>query len=106
MQTTLVDPLIAGEVTPRARELRWRIRINLLGNQPAVRHPDGGPVAGRNRRRRVAVAPQLGGHVEQIHLHVWLAIFLGGAITSLPVFLAITRPPRRLPATQWLLDRC
>lgn len=27
-----------------------------------------------------------------IHLHVWLAIFLGGAITSLPVYLALKRP--------------
>src|ERR1700727_2260515 len=29
---------------------------------------------------------------SKVHLHVWLAIFLGGAITSLPVFLALTRP--------------
>src|SRR5687767_3117031 len=29
---------------------------------------------------------------NHIHPHVWLAIFLGGAITSLPVFLALTRP--------------
>ncbi|HLW76189.1 MAG TPA: response regulator, partial [Bryobacteraceae bacterium] len=27
-----------------------------------------------------------------IHIHVWLAIFLGGAITSLPVYLTIVRP--------------
>ncbi len=32
------------------------------------------------------------GPVSQVHLHVWLAIFLGGAITSLPVFLTIARP--------------
>jgi two-component system sensor histidine kinase/response regulator len=32
------------------------------------------------------------GTTSYIHLHVWLSIFLGGAITSLPVFLAITRP--------------
>ncbi|MEP6538528.1 MAG: ATP-binding protein, partial [Bryobacteraceae bacterium] len=32
------------------------------------------------------------GTSASIHLHVWLAIFLGGAITSLPVFLALTRP--------------
>src|SRR5580693_8301864 len=32
------------------------------------------------------------GSTSQIHLHVWLAIFLGGAITSLPVFLTLTRP--------------
>jgi signal transduction histidine kinase/DNA-binding response OmpR family regulator len=29
---------------------------------------------------------------SEVHLHVWLAIFLGGAIASLPVFLALTRP--------------
>jgi two-component system, sensor histidine kinase and response regulator len=32
------------------------------------------------------------GPVSQVHLHVWLAVFLGGAITSLPVFLTIVRP--------------
>ncbi len=32
------------------------------------------------------------GPASQIHIHVWLAIFLGGAITILPVFLAVTRP--------------
>ena len=32
------------------------------------------------------------GPSNRVHLHVWLAVFLGGAITSLPVFLAITRP--------------
>jgi two-component system, sensor histidine kinase and response regulator len=32
------------------------------------------------------------GPVSQVHLHVWLAVFLGGAITSLPVFLTIARP--------------
>lgn len=31
------------------------------------------------------------GPYSQTHLHVWAAIFLGGAITSLPVFLALTR---------------
>ena len=32
------------------------------------------------------------GPVSQVHLHVWLAVFLGGTITSLPVFLTIARP--------------
>jgi two-component system sensor histidine kinase/response regulator len=32
------------------------------------------------------------GATSQVHLHVWLAIFLGGAITSLPVALTIFRP--------------
>lgn len=32
------------------------------------------------------------GSSSRVHLHVWLAIFLGGAITSLPVFLTTFRP--------------
>jgi signal transduction histidine kinase/CheY-like chemotaxis protein len=32
------------------------------------------------------------GTTSQIHIHVWAAIVVGGAITLLPVFLAITRP--------------
>jgi len=34
------------------------------------------------------------GATSQIHLHVWAAIFLGGAISGFPVFLALTRPGR------------
>jgi two-component system sensor histidine kinase/response regulator len=32
------------------------------------------------------------GPVSQVHLHVWAAVYLGGAIACLPVFLVITRP--------------
>src|ERR1700722_12539943 len=32
------------------------------------------------------------GATNQVHVHVWLAVLLGGAITSLPVFLTIVRP--------------
>lgn len=32
------------------------------------------------------------GPASSIHIHVWLAILLGGAITALPVTLALTRP--------------
>src|SRR6185369_13892652 len=32
------------------------------------------------------------GATSQTHLHVWAAIFLGGAISSLPVFLVWKRP--------------
>jgi two-component system sensor histidine kinase/response regulator len=32
------------------------------------------------------------GSTSQVHMHVWLAVFLGGAITSLPVFLTLVRP--------------
>ncbi|HXA44167.1 MAG TPA: ATP-binding protein, partial [Candidatus Angelobacter sp.] len=33
---------------------------------------------------------------SQIHPHVWLAIFLGGIITSFPVFLGLTQPGKTL----------
>ncbi len=32
------------------------------------------------------------GATSQMHIHVWAAIFLGGAISGLPVYLAFTRP--------------
>jgi signal transduction histidine kinase/CheY-like chemotaxis protein len=32
------------------------------------------------------------GETSRVHIHVWLAVFLGGAITSLPVFLTLMRP--------------
>jgi two-component system sensor histidine kinase/response regulator len=32
------------------------------------------------------------GATSSVHLHVWLAVFLGGTITSLPVLLTIFRP--------------
>jgi PAS domain S-box-containing protein len=32
------------------------------------------------------------GQTSRIHLHIWMAIFLGGAISSLPVALALIRP--------------
>jgi len=32
------------------------------------------------------------GSISHVHIHVWAAIFLGGAITVFPVFLAIFRP--------------
>src|ERR1041384_8256106 len=35
------------------------------------------------------------GAASQTHWHVWAAIFLGGAITSLPVFLAWKRSEER-----------
>ena len=33
---------------------------------------------------------------SQIHVHVWAAILLGGAVTSLPVLLGLTQPGRPL----------
>jgi PAS domain S-box-containing protein len=36
------------------------------------------------------------GMASQIHPHVWLAIFLGGIITSFPVYLGLTQPGKTL----------
>ena len=36
------------------------------------------------------------GSTSQVHLHAWGAIIVGGAITSLPVWLALARPGRAL----------
>lgn len=32
------------------------------------------------------------GKSSSVHLHVWIALLLGGAISSLPIYLAMTRP--------------
>jgi two-component system sensor histidine kinase/response regulator len=41
----------------------------------------------------VIVSPRTwAGQSSSIHLHVWAAIFLGGAISSFPIVLALTRP--------------
>jgi len=32
------------------------------------------------------------GKIRSLHIHVWLATFLGAAISSLPILLALTRP--------------
>src|SRR6478752_2554922 len=36
------------------------------------------------------------GTTSQVHVHVWLAVLLGGAITVVPVFLATTQPSQAL----------
>src|SRR5207249_3781456 len=36
------------------------------------------------------------GTTSQVHVHVWLAVLLGGAIMVVPVFLAITQPTQAL----------
>src|SRR5437870_11590492 len=36
------------------------------------------------------------GTTSQVHVHVWLAVLLGGAITVVPVFLAIPQPTHAL----------
>lgn len=41
------------------------------------------------------------GSTSQPHVHVWAALFLGSAISSLPIFLALTRPGR--PSTRYII---
>ncbi|MDX6383317.1 MAG: hypothetical protein QOK48_890, partial [Blastocatellia bacterium] len=41
------------------------------------------------------------GATSRIHLHVWAAVLLGGAISSLPILLAVTQPGR--PATRYVI---
>lgn len=36
------------------------------------------------------------GQYSQVHLHVWMAIFFGGAVIALPIYLAITCPGRTI----------
>lgn len=44
----------------------------------------------------VWIAPRTwSGSMSQVHLHVWAAVFLGGAISLFPIFMALTRPGRR-----------
>src|SRR5437868_15173600 len=41
----------------------------------------------------VWISPQAwAGPESRIHLHVWAALYLGGVITALPAFLALTQP--------------
>jgi PAS domain S-box-containing protein len=41
------------------------------------------------------------GSTSQTHVHVWAALILGSAISSLPIFLALTRPGR--PSTRYII---
>src|SRR6185436_12315203 len=41
------------------------------------------------------------GSTSQTHVHVWAALILGSAISSLPIFLALTRPGR--PSTRYIV---
>jgi signal transduction histidine kinase/CheY-like chemotaxis protein len=93
MQTALVEPLIVGEPTPRVRELMLNHQAQICSETSRlfailmVVQWLAGIAAAAWISPRTWV-----GTSSQIHIHLWLAIFLGGAITSLPVFLALTRP--------------
>ncbi|MGI8671835.1 MAG: ATP-binding protein, partial [Luteitalea sp.] len=49
-------------------------------------------MAGGYRGRPLDLATHLVGSTSSVHLHVWVAVILGGTITALPVFLAVVRP--------------
>ena len=46
------------------------------------------------------------GTTSQTHIHVWAALFLGAAISSLPIFLAVTRPGRSSTRYTAQSDKC
>jgi hypothetical protein len=46
------------------------------------------------------------GSQSQVHLHVWAALFIGGAITSLPVLLAWQLPGRAMTRHAIAIGRC
>src|SRR5688572_2909942 len=41
------------------------------------------------------------GRIESVHVHVYAAVFLGGAITSLPLALTLLKPGR--PITRYVV---
>jgi hypothetical protein len=42
----------------------------------------------------IAASPEWDGSLASVHSHMWAAVFLGGAISGVPIFLALTRPGR------------
>ena len=46
------------------------------------------------------------GITSRTHLHVWAAIFLGSAISALPIILELLNPANRQRATLSVLLRC
>ena len=93
METTAPILVSVEEITPRARELVkqhqdqvYTQTSRLFAILMLVQWLAGIGAA-------VWISPRTWvGTTSHVHLHVWLSIFLGGAITSLPVFLALTRP--------------
>ena len=49
----------------------------------------------------VVISPRSwAGLASATHVHIYAAVFLGGAITSLPLYLTLTRPLRRADAIE------
>ena len=89
--------LLEADVTPRAHELMLQHQ-NQISAQTSrsfailmVVQWIAGLVAA------VWLSPRTwAGTTSQVHVHVWLAVLLGGAITVVPVFLATTQPTQVL----------
>src|SRR5215831_100201 len=94
--------LLTQDVTPRARELmaehQHRIFMqtsHLFAILMVVQWVAGIAAA-------LWISPRTwAGASSSIHLHVWLAIFLGGSVTVLPVTLAILQPKQ--PLTRYVV---
>src|SRR5580704_11042981 len=90
---TQSDQLVTEAITPRARELMLRHQNRIYAQTShlfailMLAQWVAGIVAALWISPRTWV-----GTTSQVHLHVWLAVLLGGAITAVPVFLAITQP--------------
>ena len=93
METTASTPLSSEDITPRAHQLVRQHQDQIYTQTSRlftvlmlVQWLAGIGAA-------IWISPRTWvGATSHVHLHVWLSIFLGGAITSLPVFLTLTRP--------------
>ncbi|HEY6391168.1 MAG TPA: response regulator [Bryobacteraceae bacterium] len=94
MSTNLaISPEFTEDITPRASELvvEHQNRIHSQTSRLFTILMLVQWVAGIAAALWISPRAWTGG-TSSVHLHVWLAIFLGGAITSLPVFLTLARP--------------
>jgi signal transduction histidine kinase len=89
--------LLEEDATPRARELMLQHQNQIYAQTShsfailMVVQWIAGLVAA------VWISPRTwAGTTSQVHVHVWLAVLLGGAITVVPVFLALTQPTQML----------
>src|ERR1700694_4789215 len=89
--------LLEEDVTPRARELMLQHQNQIYAQTSRsfailmVVQWIAGIVAA------VWISPRTWARTtSQVHVHVWLAVLLGGAITAVPLFLAITQPTQAL----------
>ncbi|MBV9744392.1 MAG: response regulator [Acidobacteriia bacterium] len=92
-QDVSLSPALSKDATPRARQLvaehqrRSHVQTSRLFTVLMVFQWLAGIAAA------LWISPLAwAGTRSSIHIHVWLAVLLGGTITSLPVFLTIVRP--------------